>query len=76
LRGYRKGYVAAGIILIITSFPFIFGYIAPTVNRQHGNVTQSPINVTGLAHDDPLRLFIFAILFCSGVGLMLVKGFV
>jgi hypothetical protein len=76
LRGYRKGYVAAGIVLIIVSFPLIFGYIAPFINRQYGNVTTepSPINVSGLAHEDPLRLIIFAILSCSGV-VLLVKGF-
>ena len=75
LGGYRQNYVAAGIILTITSLLFLFPYIASSVNKLYANVTESPINVTGLDPHDTLRLFLFAILFCSGVGL-LVKGFV
>jgi energy-converting hydrogenase Eha subunit B len=75
LWGYRKGYVAAGIILTLTSVLFLVPYIAPSVNYLTANVTESPINVTGLDPHDTIRVFIFAILFCSGVGL-LVKGFI
>jgi|GEM_PF-725876 hypothetical protein len=75
MKGYRKSYVAAGIILLTTSFLFLFPYIASIINRQYPDVTESPIIVTGLDRDNPLRLLIFAILFCSGIGLI-VKGFV
>jgi hypothetical protein len=75
LGGYSQSYVAAGIILTITSLLFLFPYIASSVNKLYANVTESPINVTGLDPHDTLRLFILAILSCSGVGL-LVKGFV
>ena len=75
LEEYRKGYVAAGIALTLISLLFLFPYIASSVNKLYANVTESPINVTGLDPHDTLRLFIFAILSFSGMGL-LVKGFV
>ncbi len=63
------------MVLTLTSLIFIIPYIASSFNEPNADVTESPINVTGLNPHNPLRLFIFAILFGSGVGL-LVKGFV
>jgi hypothetical protein len=72
---YRKGLVATGILLTIVSFLFVFPYVGFNVNRQYAHVAGGSISVTGLAPQDPLNLFIFAVLSLGGVGL-LVKGLV
>jgi hypothetical protein len=66
--------MGAGIGSILTSFVFVFPYIGFIVNRQIEHVTASSINLTGLSPQDPINLFIFAVLFFSGIGLI-VKGF-
>ena len=68
--------IGVGIrIKSLTSFLFVFPYIGFIVNRQFEHVTASPINLTGLSPQDPINLFIFAVLFFSRIGLI-VKGFI
>jgi hypothetical protein len=66
--------VGAGTGLIMVSFLFVFPYVGYTVNRQYAHVTVAPITMTGLDPQNPVNLYIFAVLFFGGVGL-LVKGF-
>jgi hypothetical protein len=74
LKRYSRGLVAAGLVLIMASFLFVFPYVGYTVNRQYVHVTVAPIAMTGLDPQNPVNLYIFAVLFFGGVGL-LVKGF-
>jgi hypothetical protein len=67
--------VGAGTGLIMVSFLFVFPYIGFSVNKQYANVTAPPMSVTGLDPEDTINLYIFVVLFCGGVG-MLVKGFI
>jgi hypothetical protein len=73
LKSYSRGLVAAGLVLIMVSFLFVFPYVGYTVNRQYANVTVAPITMTGLDPQNPVNLYIFVVLFFGGVGL-LVKG--
>ena len=73
MKGYQKGYVAIGLILITISFVFVFSYVGFIVNKEYANVTGNPINVTGLDPQNPINLLIFGILVCIGTSL-LVKG--
>jgi hypothetical protein len=75
LKGYCRSLVGVGIGSILTSFVFGFTYIGFVVNRQLEHVAASPINLTGLNPQDPINLFIFTVLFFSGIGLI-VKGFI
>ena len=52
------------------SFVFVFPYIGFIVNKQFAHVTAIPINLTGLSPQDPINLFIFAVLFFGGAGLI------
>lgn len=71
--GYHRVFVAVGIGLTITSFVFLFPYIGVTTNRHFANLTGGTISVTGLDPENPINLFIFAVLVGIGTGL-LVKG--
>jgi hypothetical protein len=63
-----KGLVIAGIVLIIISL--IFGaYFAPIYNQE------GEFGISGIDPDQAIPLIIFAIIFFSGVGVV-VKGFV
>ena len=73
MKGYQKGYVAIGLILITISFVFVFSYVGFIVNKEYANVTENPIDVTGLDPQNPINLLIFGILVCIGTSL-LVKG--
>ena len=73
VKGYRRGYVAIGLILITISFVFVFSYVGFIVNKEYANVTGNLINVTRLDPQDPINLLIFGILVCIGTSL-LVKG--
>jgi hypothetical protein len=42
---------------------------------QHAHVTAGPVDISGIDATDAIRLFIFAVLFFGGVGLLM-KGFV
>jgi uncharacterized membrane protein YkgB len=75
LKGYSKGLLAAGVVLILVSFLIIFPYVGYNVNKQYANVTAPPMGVTGLDPEDTINLYIFVVLFFSGVGL-LVKGYI
>jgi uncharacterized membrane protein YkgB len=75
LKGYSKGLLAAGVVLILVSFLIIFPYVGYSVNKQYANVTAPPMSVTGLDPEDTINLYIFVVLFFSGVGL-LVKGYI
>jgi len=75
LKGYSKGLLAAGVVLILVSFLIIFPYVGYNVNKQYANVTAPPMSVTGLDPEDTINLYIFVVLFFSGVGL-LVKGYI
>ena len=75
LKGYSRVLTAAGLVLIMVSFLFIFPYVGYNVNRQYANVTVAPITMTGLDPQNPINLYIFAVLFFGGIGLV-VKGFV
>ena len=75
MKGYNKGFIAIGLVLITVSFVFVFPYFGSIVNKQYARVSrESPINVTGLHPQNPLNLVIFAILGSIGTG-VLVKGF-
>jgi hypothetical protein len=74
LKSYSHGLVAVGTGVILVSFLFVFPYVGFTVNKQYANVTVAPITMTGLDPQNPVNLYIFAVLFFGGVGL-LVKGF-
>jgi hypothetical protein len=74
LKSYSHGLVAIGTGVILVSFLFVFPYVGFTVNKQYANVTVAPIAMTGLDPQNPVNLYIFAVLFFGGVGL-LVKGF-
>jgi hypothetical protein len=63
---------ASGIGLTIISFLFIFPYLGLYAIEQFENITITPMELTGL--ENPLNLFVFAVLFIGGLGL-LVKGF-
>ena len=58
MKGYRRGYVAIGLILITISFVFVFSYVGFIVNKEYANVTGNPINVTGLDPQNPINLLI------------------
>lgn len=73
MKSYSKGLVTAGLVLIMVSFLFIFPYVGYTVNKQYANVTAPPMSVTGLDPEDTINLYIFVVLFCGGVGI-LVRG--
>jgi hypothetical protein len=75
LKCYSRSLIGARIGSILISFVFVFPYIGFVVNRQFAHVIASPINLTGLSPQDPINLFIFAVLFFSGIGLI-VKGFI
>ncbi|MGH9952389.1 MAG: hypothetical protein ACRD5J_12225 [Nitrososphaeraceae archaeon] len=75
MKGYSKGLLAAGVVLILVSFLIIFPYVGYNVNKQYANVTAPPMSVTGLDPEDTINLYIFVVLFFSGVGL-LVKGYI
>ena len=75
MKGYSKGLLAAGVVLILVSFLIIFPYVGYSVNKQYANVTAPPMSVTGLDPEDTINLYIFVVLFFSGVGL-LVKGYI
>jgi uncharacterized membrane protein YkgB len=75
LKGYSKGLLAAGVVLILVSFLIIFPYVGYNVNKQYANVTAPPMSMTGLDPEDTINLYIFVVLFFSGVGL-LVKGYI
>jgi len=75
LKGYSRGLAAAGLVSILVSFLFLFPYVGHNVNRQYANVTVAPISMTGLDPQNPINLYIFAVLFFGGIGLV-VKGFV
>jgi hypothetical protein len=75
LKGYHRNRVFAGIGSIMISFVFVFPYIGFILNKQFAHITAIPINLTGLSPQDPINLFIFAVLFFGGVGLIL-KGFI
>ena len=47
-KGYRRGHVAIGLILITISFVFVFSYVGFIVNKEYTNISGNPINVTGL----------------------------
>lgn len=66
-----KGLVIAGIVLVIISL--IFGaYFAPVYYQASINTGDFEIN--GIDPDQAVPLFIFIVIFFTGVGL-LVKGF-
>jgi len=67
LKSYRQRLVAVGIGVILVSFLFVFPYVGFFVNKQYAHVTTVSINVTGLDPQDPINLFIFAILFFGGI---------
>ena len=73
MKGYRRGHVAIGLILITISFVFVFSYVGFIVNKEYTNISGNPINVTGLDPQNPINLLIFGILVCIGTSL-LVKG--
>ncbi|MGH9912327.1 MAG: hypothetical protein ACRD4W_07785 [Nitrososphaeraceae archaeon] len=75
MKGYSKGLLAVGVVLILVSFLIIFPYVGYNVNKQYANVTTPPMSVTGLDPEDTINLYIFIVLFFSGVGL-LVKGYI
>jgi hypothetical protein len=75
LKSYSHGLVAVGTGVILVSFLFVFPYVGFTVNKQYANVTIAPISVTGIDPQNPINLYIFAVLFFGGIGLV-VKGFV
>lgn len=62
----------SGIGLTIISFLFIFPYLDFYAYKAFENITVMPIGLTGL--QNPLNLFVFAVLFMGGLGL-LTKGF-
>ena len=74
MKSYRQRLVAVGIGVILVSFLFVFPYVGFFVNKQYAHVTTGSINVTGIDPQDPINLFIFAILFFGGIGLV-VKGY-
>jgi hypothetical protein len=75
LKSYNHGLVAVGTGVILVSFLFVFPYVGFTVNKQYANVTIAPISVTGIDPQNSINLYIFAVLFFGGIGLV-VKGFV
>jgi hypothetical protein len=75
LKGYSKGLLTAGVVLILASFLFIFPYIGYNVNKQYAHVTTPLVSVTGLDPKDIMNLLVFVVLFFGGVGL-LIKGFI
>jgi hypothetical protein len=64
--------LASGVGLTIISFLFISPYFGFYAYKQFENMTVEPIGVYGL--QNPLNLYVFAIMFIGGLGL-LVKGF-
>lgn len=62
----------SGIGLTIISFVFIFPYLGFYTYEQFENITLIPLELSGL--QNPLNLFVFAVMFIGGIGL-LVKGF-
>ena len=56
MKGYRRGHVAIGLILITISFVFVFSYVGFIVNKEYTNISGNPINVTGLDPQNPINL--------------------
>lgn len=75
MKGYSKGVLVVGVVLILVSFLFIFPYVGYNVNKQYANVTAPPMSVTGLDPENTINLYFFVVLFFSGIGLI-VKGFI
>jgi hypothetical protein len=70
-----KVLVAVGIVLILTSFLFVFPYVGFILNKRYAHVTVDSISMTGLNPEDPRNLLIFAVLSLGGAGLI-AKAFV
>ena len=58
----------AGMGLTIISLIFIFPYFGFYIIEQFENITPMTTEVTGL--ENPLNLFVFAVLFTGGLGLV------
>jgi hypothetical protein len=67
-----KGLVVAGIVLIIISLVFV-AYFAPIYNQA--SINAADFEISGIDPDQAVPLFIFIVIFFTGVGL-LVKGFI
>jgi len=67
-----KGLVIAGIVLIIISLVFV-AYFAPIYNQA--SINAADFEISGIDPDQAVPLFIFIVIFFTGVGL-LVKGFI
>jgi hypothetical protein len=74
-KGMKSDHVVlfvSGIGLTIISILFILHYLDFYAIKQFENKIVMPIGLTGV--QNPLNLFVFAIVFAGGIGL-LVKGF-
>jgi hypothetical protein len=67
-----KGLVIAGIVLLIISLVFV-AYFAPIYNQA--SINAADFEISGIDPDQAVPLFIFIVIFFTGVGL-LVKGFI
>jgi hypothetical protein len=67
-----KGLVITGIVLIIISLVFV-AYFAPIYNQA--SINAGDFEISGIDPDQIVPLFIFIIIFFTGVGL-LVKGII
>jgi hypothetical protein len=67
-----KGLVIAGIVLLIISLVFV-AYFAPIYNQA--GINAADFEISGIDPDQAVPLFIFIVIFFTGVGL-LVKGFI
>ena len=57
MKGYRRGYVAIGLILITISFVFVFSYVGFIVNKEYANVSNGGWNRIVLQVQDlPARI--------------------
>ena len=71
---YYRGFLAIGLLLITVSFVFVFSYVGYIINKEYARVTiESPIHLTGLDPQNPVNLFIFAVLISVGT-IFVVKG--
>jgi hypothetical protein len=67
-----KGLVITGIVLIIISLVFV-AYFAPIYNQA--SINAGDFEISGIDPDQTVPLFIFIVIFFTGVGL-LVKGII
>ncbi|MFZ0328461.1 MAG: hypothetical protein WBQ25_11765 [Nitrososphaeraceae archaeon] len=69
------GAVIVGIGLVAVSLYFVYPYADFTPTVPHAHVTTGPVSIAGIDPLDAIRLFIFAVIFAGGIGL-LAKGFI